>query len=483
MPKPQSSSRSQAIQQALQQAGKPLTFDELLLAAHVIFPMDAKSLKAGLNNLANNYSITSRLIQRTADGRYVWLPTLVPGTIFRHPLTEDELEKHHFLLEPEIVGALWSSDVGWGLGKTTVNWNCHLPNGIRIEMHPEMLAQRGWQAVWGIRGQTELWAWLESENAEAGDALFFKIEDVTTSNCSATFEPRTRRDEPHIVQRNTALADAAYVVCKPRRTGVSLTDLAVRLIAFGIYHDSCPPDPLESVLNDDARFMWEQERIKLATRYDHLYADLGLKEPDIWDILEEKPRQPPRKHPRRKELAGKVYLFHAVFRHSKGIWRRIEIRGDQSLAELDGEMRAAFGHDLSDHLSEFYLGTDEDSHERGLGDHQPFGGGEGDEWMAGELGLQPGDELSYTYDFGDNIQHILKLEAIGPREKGVRYPRVVEQNKPRYHYCERCKERGKKEIATWVCIECSNEKQWEVLICEEHLGSEHEDHYAEEIVY
>jgi hypothetical protein len=99
------------------------------------------------------------------------------------------------------------------------------------------------------------------------------------------------------------------------------------------------------------------------------------------------------------------------------------------------------------------------------------------------LGLAPGDEMSYTYDFGDNIQHVLRLEALVTPEPGAKYPRILDQNKPRYQYCESCNRKGKKEIATSICIDCSNRKQQEVLVCEQHLTKDHEEHYAQEIVY
>ncbi|TAH49011.1 MAG: hypothetical protein EYC68_17905 [Chloroflexota bacterium] len=75
------------------------------------------------------------------------------------------------------------------------------------------------------------------------------------------------------------------------------------------------------------------------------------------------------------------------------------------------------------------------------------------------------------------------MEVIGLRERGVKYPRVVEQNKPRHRYCSDCKTEGKREIATWICLDCSNDKGRDVSVCAEHVASEHEEHYAEEIVY
>ncbi len=58
-------------------------------------------------------------------------------------------------------------------------------------------------------------------------------------------------------------------------------------------------------------------------------------------------------------------------------------------------MRVTFGHDTSDHLSQFYLGVDAQASLRGLGEHTPLDRGGG--LRVGELGLAPGDQLSYTY--------------------------------------------------------------------------------------
>jgi len=68
-------------------------------------------------------------------------------------------------------------------------------------------------------------------------------------------------------------------------------------------------------------------------------------------------------------------------------------------------------------------------------------------------------------------------------EEGVEYPREVARSKPRYRYCEICRGEGKKTVATWVCIECSEREGRGVFLCEDCLTREHEDHYAEEIVY
>jgi hypothetical protein len=119
----------------------------------------------------------------------------------------------------------------------------------------------------------------------------------------------------------------------------------------------------------------------------------------------------------------------------------------------------------------------------GLGEIYPGGAGSGAEKRIDSLGLSEGDKLQYVYDFGDDIQHIITLEKIMEVEETVKYPRAVSRNKPKYSYCEVCEKLGKRTIATWICVECSNEAQQEVLVCEDCLMKEHEDHYAEEVLY
>lgn len=57
------------------------------------------------------------------------------------------------------------------------------------------------------------------------------------------------------------------------------------------------------------------------------------------------------------------------------------------------------------------------------------------------------------------------------------------QNKPRYQYCERCKERGRKTIARTICINCSNRQRRNVLLCDDCADEEHMDHYLDEMLY
>ena len=118
-----------------------------------------------------------------------------------------------------------------------------------------------------------------------------------------------------------------------------------------------------------------------------------------------------------------------------------------------------------------------------VGDVGPAGGGSGAGVQIASLGLKRGDELKYVYDFGDWIEHRITLEEIVEAEKRVKYPRTVARSKPRYKNCQTCQDQGRQSRATWICIECSNRQQREVLLCKDCLNREHEDHYAEEILY
>ena len=177
----------------------------------------------------------------------------------------------------------------------------------------------------------------------------------------------------------------------------------------------------------------------------------------------------------------KVYVFKAALKYRKGLWRRIQIKGNQTLGDFDHVMREAFNHDTGDHLSEFFSGRV--WYSEGFGEIEPGRRGSGARKQIDQLCLTEGNRMEYVYDFGDDIQHVITLEKIVEPEKKTDYPYIASKNKPRYRYCELCKEQKKKTIATWICIECSEKEQREVLLCEDCFEEGHEDHYSDEILY
>ncbi len=165
---------------------------------------------------------------------------------------------------------------------------------------------------------------------------------------------------------------------------------------------------------------------------------------------------------------------------------QIEIEGGKKLADLNRFLVNQFKHE-SDHMAGFWKlirrGNTKRFREVEVATIDPFGDGEGANKFIAGLELQPGDKLKYVYDFGDWFEYIIELEAINDPEKEVQYPRVAAQNKPRYQYCSSCHAQGRKTIAVYICINCSNRRQQDALLCKECIEPDHEDHYLDEIIY
>ena len=51
-----------------------------------------------------------------------------------------------------------------------------------------------------------------------------------------------------------------------------------------------------------------------------------------------------------------TYQFKVALNTRKDLWRRIEIKSDQTLRDFDYILRDVFHHDPDDHLSEFFRG-------------------------------------------------------------------------------------------------------------------------------
>jgi hypothetical protein len=237
-----------------------------------------------------------------------------------------------------------------------------------------------------------------------------------------------------------------------------------------------PGDHWLVVLQQDERMSWDGWMIHYS---DYRSPLERMMIPEGEELVEEEPYT--------STEAQQVYRFKAALRHRPNLWRAIEIQGEQTLGDFDGILRDAFNHDPSDHLSGFWKrirrGKGDRFREVEIGDINPFEGGDAAELHVAGLGLKPGDELKYVYDFGDWVEHVLTLEEIVEPERKAEYPRIVDQNKPTYKYCLSCQNQGRKTVATWICIECSNEEQKQVIVCEDCLSAEHEDHYSEELTY
>lgn len=328
----------------------------------------------------------------------------------------------------------------------------------------------------------KLAGWLKRHKARRDDYVLITVKDWTRKHFSIAYEPakRRRQRQDEVTIKNQELADFLFQALESaQREGVVI--YRTLLIAYAQIRDpqGYPGDHWETLIKQDPRMTHDGWMIRYSDAtpapFESLLQRLSGAEPE--------PEAP---ETLTAEQAAAVYRFKAAFKYRKGLWRAIEIQGEQTLADFNQILVDVFKHDW-DHLGGFWKrvrrGSSKRFREVDLGSVNPLGDGDGADTTIASIELQPGDSLKYVYDFGDWIEHIITLESITEPEDGVTYPRVVAQNRVRHRYCETCKAEGRKTVATWICITCSNEEQRRVLLCEDCLEKEHEDHYADEILY
>ncbi|MEK7397745.1 MAG: hypothetical protein AAB116_12510 [Candidatus Poribacteria bacterium] len=318
--------------------------------------------------------------------------------------------------------------------------------------------------------------WMGKHNAKAGDSIIFTFESWNPMCFKLEFEPKkeTLKHKAEIELKDKEFADIVFdMLEKSAREGIYIyKSIAIAYMSLS--------DPKGYPGNHWYSVLAQDERMEVNS-FDIRYAE----ERGLWEELvgSERSIKKPKLDSQQKE---QVYIFKASLKYRTEIWRRIEIKGKQTLSDFDGILRTAFNHDHSDHMAGFWKlirrGNTNRTRKVDLGDIDPDGEGDASDITIAEVGLSVDDKLIYVYDFGDWIEHEIVLEAINPSQKGVKYPKIVEQNIPRKRYCRDCKAKGKKTEASYICIECTDDEQERVYVCEECLDVYHEDHYADEIL-
>ncbi len=125
---------------------------------------------------------------------------------------------------------------------------------------------------------------------------------------------------------------------------------------------------------------------------------------------------------RKADAADTVYQLKITLAGTEPpIWRKIQVTGDLTLGDLHRIIQRVMEW-MSCHLHEFDI--------RGIpfGDAElergPFGDPVGDQEAVHliELGLTKGMQFLYTYDFGDDWEHIIEVERVLEARPGGRYP-------------------------------------------------------------
>lgn len=298
------------------------------------------------------------------------------------------------------------------------------------------------------------------------------------------YETASHRREKDIQKKNQELADIVFDLLENARDEYIMVREAIPT-AYCRLQDprGYPGDSWKKVLETDDRMGssgWQIAYPERHTWWDDFEFEDEVKREKGKGRKPKGAKLPP-------EEADKVYCWKASFSHNPGMWRCLELQGQDTLAEFDRSLREAFQHDLGDHLSGFWRkiprGQTGRFREIEIAEIDPWGKGKGAERRLAELKLQEGNLLKYVYDFGDWVEHTLVLEAIAQPSPQEKYPRLTDQNKPRYKYCEHCRQKKSKAIAAWICIECSNVQQRMVLVCEDCLSQYHQEHYIKRMLY
>lgn len=119
-----------------------------------------------------------------------------------------------------------------------------------------------------------------------------------------------------------------------------------------------------------------------------------------------------------------IHVLRIDLAHLKpAIWRRIEVPSGITLAQLHRVIQMAFDWDDS-HLHAYEIG----GRRYGQPTPDPFGMGMEDlderKHRLGDL-TTAGSRFTYTYDFGDDWIHVIKVEKILPPKADAHYPRCV----------------------------------------------------------
>jgi Plasmid pRiA4b ORF-3-like protein len=138
-----------------------------------------------------------------------------------------------------------------------------------------------------------------------------------------------------------------------------------------------------------------------------------------------------------------IFVFKVALKGAKRIWRRIALRGDQTLDDLHEAIYEAFDRD-DEHLYSFYFprpGSKGRARVRNAIEYacpyareDPWGDFDDDSpcdtaaATLQPLGLKPRQVFFYLFDYGDEWWHEITVERVNAEFEKGDYPRVVEKH-------------------------------------------------------
>lgn len=156
----------------------------------------------------------------------------------------------------------------------------------------------------------------------------------------------------------------------------------------------------------------------------------AAQEREDWFLSREEDEENPEEPQQEATEAGRnaLYVFKATMTDKPDTWRRIEIRGAQSLGDLHRALQRAFNWD-DDHLYAFFLSGKFWDPRAEYDDPRGEEGRDASRYLLEHLPLKRGQKIAYVFDFGDEWRVTLRLEKIVPDgiNKRRKYPRIAER--------------------------------------------------------
>ena len=237
------------VYEVLASAGEPLTFQEIFDKVNRRRRVTTRNPKATIRNALSQ----GKQLLSLGDGRYGYLPHLLRGSLLRLPLTEKKPANHPLAYPDEVRQALWPSFFESQKRSAREQVHLRLSTGSSVDLPLDFLGK----GVWGSQMPEALRLLLVEKRAGAGDSLLIRVLDAESRQYEVWFEAHRQRDEEAVGRRNRELtgASADLLIPKGQRWGRFLWELVFDLFARGVYRSDVAPDPLETVMAGDPRFV------------------------------------------------------------------------------------------------------------------------------------------------------------------------------------------------------------------------------------
>ncbi len=462
----------QVVEQVLSELDGPITVKDLADRVYAIYPTKAKTAMSSFRNCLHYDEQGVNLVYLNKD-------TLLPmriamqGVRFRVPIDR------HAEKENEIPSLFFNYFIDRYGNPKNIRFVDNIGNPIAFKIksvkniwEPNSLMRRDFVDAF------EFSAWFNKTKPQRGDSLLVTVQNWDSHEFLVEHEPKRKRHTEEIQRFNKEFNDILFNILEESRDGdiflhQVIPDVFVRFSNPRGY----PGDNWREIVESDKRVKSDGTILKYpedASPFEHMMLPDDEQLPWIRDSYT-------------KKQSNNIYRFKVSLGFDSPIWRVIEIKAGHTFADLDVAIRNAFGHDRYDHMGGFWKliprgKSQKKFREIEIGDINPLEEGTAADLHIGGMDLKPGDKIKYVYDFGDWVEHEVRLEQITTAETGKSYPVMVEKNKPKYQYCVVCKKEGKDTVATLICLECTTEKKL-VVLCEDCADKKHEEHYLEEIIY